>query len=110
MERRLERRLWDKHPEVGKEIGRKYLSADDGLFWMAWKDLSRIFDTVQVCARRMDAPRGTHRGVGSRGTTPMTSPVTSPVRSRKAGAVRSDPARLPLTPSRLKALRGKTSW
>ena len=84
--------LWDKHPEVGKEIGRKYLSADDGLFWMAWKDFSRIFDTVQVCARRMDAPRGTHRGVGSRGTTPMTSPVTSPVRPRKAGAVRSETA------------------
>ena len=42
--------LWDKHPEVGKEIGRKYLSADDGLFWMAWKDFRGSLTRCR-CAR-----------------------------------------------------------
>lgn len=78
--------LWEKHPQVGAEIGRKYLSADDGLFWMAWADFSAVFDTVQVCARRMDAPRGTHRS----GATPGNTPVTSPVKQR--GSVRSETA------------------
>ena len=40
-----------------------------------------------TCARH--APRGTHRGAGSRGSTPYSSPVRP---TRKAGAVRSETA------------------
>lgn len=40
---------WSKHPAVRRICRPK--DADDGAFWMSWKDASKIFSSFDVCAR-----------------------------------------------------------
>ena len=40
---------WGKNPKIKKLIRPK--DDDDGSFWMAWEDFSRIFASIDVCAR-----------------------------------------------------------
>ena len=40
---------WDKNPKVKRIV--RPAKLDDGSFWMTWEDFSRIFQSIDVCAR-----------------------------------------------------------
>ena len=43
--------MWAKHKLVKMAIRPDTDGGDDGIFWMAWGDFLRFFDTVDVCVR-----------------------------------------------------------
>eukprot|EP01084_Bolivina_argentea_P252400 423642_1 len=41
--------LWKKHKDIGKKLN--FIAADDGLFWMEYKDFFRLYNVIQICDR-----------------------------------------------------------
>ena len=42
-------KLWKKHQSIAKKLN--FVKADDGLFWMEYKDFFRIYNVIQICDR-----------------------------------------------------------
>ena len=50
--------LWEKHPGLAKVL--EYTPAEDGIFWMEFKDFLEVFDNVYVSPKGMIGKRGKH--------------------------------------------------
>ena len=42
-------KLWNNNPEIKKKC--KFENIDDGMFWIEFKDIVKIFNVIQICKR-----------------------------------------------------------
>jgi hypothetical protein len=42
-------KLWKKHPSIAKQC--HFVKADDGIFWMEFKDFKKVYTRLNICDR-----------------------------------------------------------